>query len=375
MDAQKYQERVQIYQDAMHGKKPKRVPTLSNAWGWKIHDCDAKPTFEEATSNWEVMEKVVREHMERYHFDSASEVGFRFNSSYRIVLGDRSRHDAVSGQALDHTAMKADEYGKLAAMGGAMFEWTTLFPRLFGDLTFGELEQLIGLYGAFGQFVGKMYQALVNDYSMPILAPLAVMTPMEELFNYYRGIKGLSTDMRRNPQGLLEYIEKDTSRMLAEVDNAITAPHDICAFCIPFLAPTVLNSKQFEKFYWPSFKTMVDRVEERGDSVYLFVEGESARFADYFKEFKQGTFIVHVEMDDFYEVRKLLPNTCLAGGMPVSLLGGGTRNQCIEEAKRLCDELGDTGYVFSQNKMLAYPNDATRENMLAVQEFVTNYHL
>lgn len=376
MDVEKYQDRVQLFQDAIHCRKPHRVPTLSNAWGWKILDCDAKPTFQEATSNWTVMEQVVREHFARYNFDSAVDVGFRFNTSYQKVLGGRGRHGAdTEGQALDTTAMQMDEYDKITELGPDMFEWTTIFPRLFGQITLGELEELIGLYGAFGQFVGKMYGAMVTDYSMPILAPLPIQTPVEELFNYYRGIKGLSLDTRRQPQKLLDYVDSMEANIMAQVDAAMDAKHDVCAFCIPFLAPTVLNSKQFEKFYWPMFKKIVDRVAARGDSIYLFVEGETSRFAEYFSQFPAGTMVVHVEQDDLREVRKLLPNVCLTGGMPVSLLDGGTKEECIDAAKSLCDDLGSTGYIFSQNKMMAYANDGKRENLLAVQEFVTNYEL
>ena len=55
---------------------------------------------------------------------------------------------------------------------------------------------------------------------------------------------------------------------MAQVDAAIDAKHDVCAFCIPVLASNVLNSKQFETCYWPMFKKIVDRVAVRGESIY-----------------------------------------------------------------------------------------------------------
>ena len=373
MDQNKYAERVKIYQAALHCEKPERVPTLSNAWGWKILDCDDKPTFEEATSNWEIMEKVVREHFERYSFDSASEVGFRFNSSYKAVLG-RLRHESeANGQALDTAAMTEDGYTGMMEQGPDLYQWTTIFPNMFGDITFGQLQELIARFGAFGAFVGKMYQAMVEEYSMPILAPFAIQTVFEDLFNYYRGIKNLSTDMRRRSEQVLALTEKELPNTLAAVAQADAAPHDLTAYCTPFLAPTVLNSKQFEKFYWPTFKKMVKQTEDANSSAYLFVEGETSRFADYFNEFKAGTLLVHVEQDDMNIVRTKLPHTCLAGGMPVSLLNEGTKEECVAFAKKLCDDLGGSGYVFSQNKMMSYANDGKRENLLAVQGFVTNY--
>lgn len=40
--------------------------------------------------------------------------------------------------------------------------------------------------------------------------------------------------------------------------------------------------------------------------------------------------------------------------------------------KKLIDELGN-GFIFSQNKMVSFRNDCTRENLLAVNEFIRNY--
>lgn len=375
MDQQKYGERVELFQNALHCRENKRVPTLSNAWGWKILDSDLKPSFFEATSNWTVMEQVVREHFARYSFDSTIDVGFRFNSSFQKVLGNRIRHDSsTDGQALDTNAMADDEYPLLTQLGPEMFEWSVLFPRMFGELTLGELEELIALNGAFGQFVGKMYQACVMDYSMPITASVPVQTPVEELFNYYRGIKGLSTDLRRRGAQVLEYVESAKGGALALAEQCVAAPHDVCAFSIPFLAPTILNSRQFEKFYLPVFREVCQKAVDAHDTIYLFVEGETGRFADYFNDFPE-TFMLHVEQDDIFELRKKLPKTCLVGGMPVSELNSASKQECIDIARRLCDELGNTGYVFSQNKMMAYENDGKRENLLAVQEFVTGYSL
>lgn len=82
--------------------------------------------------------------------------------------------------------------------------------------------------------------------------------------------------------------------------------------------------------------------------------------------------MIHLEQDDIFEFRKKLPNIGVAGGMPTTKLGGVSSEECVSYAKELIDTLGD-GYVFCQNKMVSYRNDCTRENLLAVNEFVRNY--
>jgi hypothetical protein len=56
---------------------------------------------------------------------------------------------------------------------------------------------------------------------------------------------------------------------------------------------------------------------------------------------------MHLELDDPIQIRKKLPNVCLAGGMTTDLLGHGTSQQCIDKAKMLIDSLG-SGYMMSR---------------------------
>ena len=108
--------------------------------------------------------------------------------------------------------------------------------------------------------------------------------------------------------------------------------------------------------------------------MFIYIEDAIARFADYFSDVPKGSAIMHLEMDDIFEMRKLLPGMPLAGGMTTDLLGRGTPQECVEWAKVLCNELG-SGFIMSQNKMLSFRNDCRRENLLAVNDFVRGVEL
>jgi hypothetical protein len=96
------------------------------------------------------------------------------------------------------------------------------------------------------------------------------------------------------------------------------------------------------------------------------------RFAEFFQDIPKGRILYQLEQDDIFEVRKRLPNLAIVGGMPTELLGRGTKQECVDYAKKLIDTLGD-GFVLSQNKMMSFRKDAVRENVLAVNEFVRSY--
>ena len=75
-------------------------------------------------------------------------------------------------------------------------------------------------------------------------------------------------------------------------------------------------------------------------------------------------------------VREKLPNVAIMGGMTTEMLNNSTPEECVAYSKRLCDELGaEGGFIFAENKMLSYRNDATSENMKAVCDFVSSYRL
>lgn len=64
----------------------------------------------------------------------------------------------------------------------------------------------------------------------------------------------------------------------------------------------------------------------------------------------------------------------LFGGMPCTLLGKGTQEECVDYAKRLIDELGrDGGFILSQDKMVSFASDCKPENLKAVSQLVHTY--
>jgi hypothetical protein len=137
-------------------------------------------------------------------------------------------------------------------------------------------------------------------------------------------------------------------------------------------AHSMLSVKNFEELYWVYLKKLIDSAIANDKKVFIFCESAMLRFAEFFEDIPKGVLMIHPEQDDVFEFRKRLPNIALAGGMPTNLLGYATPQECVDYAKHLIDTLGE-GYVLSQDKMMSYRNDATRENVLAVNDFVRNY--
>lgn len=378
MDKKLFDERLALFHDAYECRPVSRVPTLSFIYTWAVFDSDTKAKLSEATSDWELMEKIVRETIERYSFDTWADLGLRNNGGMNKVFPHMRTHIDDERETIwieDHDHFHPDEYDEYTG-NYVMYAWTKLIPRLHGELTLGQLEDGIKSIMSFSGYSEKITKVAAEEYSAPPWTNGSFMAhPMAGLCSG-RGIKNLAMDMRRQPDVVLAAVEKSSAGTLARLEAGINkklAWDTAFDLTLAWTSPTIMSPKQFEKFYYPLFKKMIDIVVEKHTRLYFVPEGYLSRFIDFFRDFPTGSMIAHLEQDDIFQVRKELPNIALAGGMPITLLGKGTKEQCVDYAKKLLEELGNQGYVFSQDKMVSYRNDATRENMLATQQFVTNY--
>jgi hypothetical protein len=153
---------------------------------------------------------------------------------------------------------------------------------------------------------------------------------------------------------------------------AADQPAAVAQFSLAFLAYSVLSTKQFEQFYWPYVKQVIDMAQAAGKVIGVMCESHMLRFAEFFEDIPKGTLFIQLEQDDVFEYRKRLPNIAFTSGMPTELLGHGTKQQCVDYAKRLIDELGP-GFSLGTTKMMSYRDDAKRENLMAVCDFVREY--
>lgn len=103
----------------------------------------------------------------------------------------------------------------------------------------------------------------------------------------------------------------------------------------------------------------------------IFLEGDWTRFVDYLYELPQGTRLWMEYGDPKVFKEKLGKKMVLGGFYPITLLGTGTKEQCIDKAKELLDILAPGGnYFFIFDKSALNPNDINPENYVAVLEYV-----
>ena len=111
------QYRLKLIRDASSMTvKPDRVPHVSFFVTWKILDSQYK--LSEAMNDYSIMEKVVREHQEKYGFDAIFEYGGRNAIRIPAALGGTSyivNDEAGTVSYLDKALAERDELDELIA--------------------------------------------------------------------------------------------------------------------------------------------------------------------------------------------------------------------------------------------------------------------
>lgn len=369
-------DRLEVLHAAVRYEHTYRVPYFSNFFTWKILDSDLHPKLSEALADYGMLDRIQCEFQERYGFDVHYDALARNLLKPTSILG--GEHHLINDEAesinfFDHTIMADDEYPAYKTDRWAV-SWR-MFIRKYPNLTQGTMAKAIAAYAENASYNPWMFKKLSEEYGCPQCYGTIIQVPYERFHKYYRGIKAASMDLRRRKDELLDTFNAiQQEEVIPAIKKAAETDYSQCMMDImtPLLAHTMMNTKQWETFYWPYLKDILDGALAAGKSEMIYLENSLIRFKDYFSEYPKGALTLVPELDPVTELREAIPNATIVGGMTADRLGNGTPEECVDEAKRAIESMGD-GFVLGQNKMMSFRNDCRRENLLAVSEFVQEF--
>lgn len=377
------QERIGLFRAATANQKTDRIPHRSYFTTWMFFDAGFR--LIEAAEDYDKQEQSVREHYEKYHWDGMA-CGPQCNYGISRTLGTNWYHydaeaDAIS--CVDQPMIR--EYGEIREYidSPKKFIYEKWMPRkyeTFNDELPAERMQAVftarDAYFAAAAKIGR----LADEFGLPPMAQaMAPITPLEHMIDYYLGIKETSILMRRDAALFQSFADAICNYACEPAYRAIDAlpdgPNLDYAFDghIMLLAHTLLNRKQFEKYYWPYIERGLKAFTDRNKTVHIQLQGKGMYFLEHLQDQPKGLLDLQPELDDVFEVRKMLPDMCLSAGVSLNMLGHGTPEDCVAQARKICEELGGHGLILTQDKMGAYPKDCKTENLLAVSRFVQEY--
>ena len=377
-----FEERKKRVMTACDLKEPDIVPILSqvNAFAIGYSGHTAEEIFDDKDLERECYAKALTD----FYCDTVMNFGMNYPYKAFIEAGTSAYFISENGYTIQHkeaSSMTHEEYDEL-------FEDPVKF---FADkIAFRKISGLQEPYPKNYQHLENLYKALDahkanNSYNkkyvqdvlgLPLMNRGSAAHPLDNFFDFIRGFQGTLTDMRRHPEKVLKAIEVLTPYYVG------TLPDPEKPFDNPFPyarntahIPTFLSPKQFETFYWPYLKWAIERAHAAGTKYIIFCEGTWENHFPLFEQVPKGSVIAVLESDDAVRMKKLYGNhMTIGGGYTQAVLKYGTKQECIDCAKRAIDECAPGGgYIFTGDKSFLTLEDINVDNYRAITEFAHEY--
>jgi hypothetical protein len=174
--------------------------------------------------------------------------------------------------------------------------------------------------------------------------------PYDLIGDSLRGTKGIMMDMYRRPEKLIEAMERLVPISIQETVAGANASGCPIIF-MPLHKGTggFMSNKQFEKFYWPTYRKFLMGLIDEGLVPMGFAEGNYTDRLDIIKEMPKGSMVWYFETMDMAYAKKVLGDrACIAGNLPTSVLCTGTPQQVKEGCRKLIEACAPGGgYILS----------------------------
>jgi len=202
---------------------------------------------------------------------------------------------------------------------------------------------------------------------------LFAKAPFDTIGDTLRGTKGIIKDMFRQPEKLLEAIDAVTDFTIKQTIEAANAAQAVSAmFPLHKGADGFMSPKQFEKFYWPSLKKVIDALLKEGIRSELFAEGTYTSRLETVNEFDKGDVGWLFDKTDMALAKKILGKTCcISGNVPSSIMVKGGPKEVKEYCRKIIDICAPGGgFILSGG---AHVDQGNPDNLRAMMEAAKEY--
>jgi len=298
------------------------------------------------------------------------------------VLGDKYYRfpgneidENCSPQFIGGTFMEPDEYDLLIE-NPVKFIAETVLPRVCQNLahprqamnTWVKLGMEFNRFSFAAREIGKVYAQL----GYPSIPQGQSYAPLDIIGDFLRNIDGVVLDIHRYPEKV-----KAAAQALVEpiVNHSLSFKKRGAKLAfIPLHLNEYLSPKLYKEFYWPTLKEVIIKLFEEGIKSYVFFEGYHDVHLETILELPKGWGIAYFEKTDIVKAKKILKgHTCVMGGIPISLLVGGTPAKIKEYIKNLLEEAKAGGGLILAPSIGTAPADTPLENLSALIEAVEKY--
>ena len=222
-------------------------------------------------------------------------------------------------------------------------------------------------------------QAKLREMGFPSFGSgLGGAVPFDQYSDFFRGTIDSMMDLYERRDLIERFCEERIERninairaraaTLTEEDKATKWGHIILHKGMD----KFLSDEQYDNLYWKHLQMMINEINACGFKCYVYTEGPYTTRIRNLKEVDKNMVVYHFEEVDLeYAKKELGDMACIAGAFPAWLCEQGTKQQVIDEVKRILDICAPGGgYIFEGGYGFG---PAPKENIDAMIETVLEY--
>lgn len=307
-------------------------------------------------------------------------------------------------QYLDREYMKADEYDAFLS-DPTGFYLRTYLPRVAGAFEgFEELPIFPGQYfvklvpgirafakprvrEAFEKIVRAAeeserlaqhhlaYTERMTQHGYPLMNGTSSISPYDFLADYFRGARGMMTDMFRRKEKLLEMLDKVLAFLLRmTIANAKDADHPIVLLPVHWAPDAFMSDKQFREFWWPPFRKMMIAMIDAGLIPMPLWEADCTKRLEIIRDVPAGKCIYWFERTDMVKAFEVLGDVvALRGNLSPSMMTTGQPHEVDAAVKRLVDKVWNKGGKLILETAFGIPDETPVPNVRAMFDAARKY--
>lgn len=380
----KGKEKVKLFMDTVRGTQVKRVPIMLDFE--MSYVCEyAKTNFFNATWDYEDMLSAYKKVLSDFEMDI--NLGVQWLSPQKsVILGSRNWMQNKGNGVMQHpelTVLMETEYDALIENPMKCIQ-NLVLPRLHENLNQTGMQSGAALLRALmfeknqmEGFYSRLYD-LSDEQDAPMYYGTMFYAPFDLLADHLRGIRQISLDMRRRPEKVEQACEVLSDLMVHYVEKTMPVPEEGFPFACSWVhLPPMINPKQFERFFWPTFQKVCNALVEKGYTLYLQFQGDysEGRYFNYYAKLPKGKIVIAVEHQNFETALEMMGDqNIISCSYPLHYLTNYSTEVCLEKAKELLDiGMKHQRFYFGFNKPAFSVHDAEFEKLKAVLRFIRKY--
>lgn len=405
-----YRERVTRVKNAIQLRIPDRIPVYAHVGFFPAYYAGITP--EEAMYDYDKLRVAWRKYVLDFEPDMYSGSGNAGPGKAFEVLGYKlykwpghGTPPDSSYQCVEAEYMKVDEYDALIQDPSDF--WLRIYlPRIFEALRpfekllpFANVIEMpftgayLASYGkpevraAFEALLAAGQQALkwrmavaacdraVVELGFPLCEGGVAKAPFDTLGDTLRGTRGIMLDMYRQPDKLLEAMERLIPLMInMGVEGARASGNPLVFIPLHKGSDGFMSDAQYKRFYWPTLRKVILGLIEEGLVPFIFAEGIYNSRLEIIADLPRGKTVWLFDYTDMARAKEILGDiACIAGNVPITLLNTGTPEEVKDYCKKLIDAAGKGGgFILTSGAVI---DKAKPENVRAMIEFTKEYGL